>query len=80
MWDTGLTVHWSIKQLVGPVLRGLEGVKASKVECWVGCKAIQIKCGQIPNGNDLLKVHFAVTCCHTVRVRLSLYSGTLILT
>ncbi len=24
------------------------------VEPWVGCKATQIKCGQIPNGNDLL--------------------------
>ena len=57
MWDIGLTFHWSIKQLVRLVLRGLGGVKALKVErcepC-VGCKATQIKCGQIPNGNDSL--------------------------
>ena len=26
------------------------------VEPWVGCKATQIKCGQIPNGNDLLNL------------------------
>ena len=62
MWDVGLAIHWSVK-LVGPILKGLEGVRASEVEWWShGCKATQIKCGRIPIGNQI-KVHFAVTCC-----------------
>ena len=34
MWDVGLAFHWSIKQLAGPVSKGLGGVKASEVEWW----------------------------------------------